>query len=436
MSVVRAAYVLKMFPRFSETFVANEILELERRGLPLVIYSLKRPAPGPRHAMLGRLRSEVVYLPDSLWRAAPALLSAHARLLVRAPGRYLRTFGYVLTRHSWAALKRFLQAGVLVLDAEARGVLHLHAHFATSATRVAMLAARLSPVTYSFTAHAKDIYLDRQDVDLLRDKLVEARFTVTVSDFNHAHLERLCGADAVRRVVRIYNGVDLSAFDGMAAARTPGSIVCVARLVEKKGVSDLLEACARLRERGVSFTCRIVGDGPLRGALEHRGQALELGGAVRFTGALPHEEVVRELGRAQVLALPCVVAADGNRDGLPTVILEAMASGTAVVSTRVTGIPEMVEHGVSGLLVEPGQPEALAGALALLLADPASCRRLGEAGRRRVERRFALRQNAGALYARLAETLAEAAAVARPAAPRPAGLRVGRAPEPRGAEGR
>ena len=417
MSPPRVGYVLKMFPRFSETFVIHEILEMERRGLPLVIYSLKRAAPGPSHAMLARLRSEVVHLPESLWRSMPGLLRAHARLLRRAPARYLRTFGYVLTRHSWAALKRFLQAGVLVGDAERRGVRHLHAHFASSATRVSMLAARLAPLGYSFTAHAKDIYLDGQDVDLLRDKLLEARFAVTVSDFNRDHLERLCGPEAVRRIERVYNGVDPTAFDGAVLPRRPRTILCVARLVEKKGIADLLEACAGLSVRGVRFTCRIVGDGPLRGSLERRAQALGIHDVVTFTGALPHEEVARELATAQVFALPCVVAADGNRDGLPTVILEAMASRTPVVSTRVTGIPEMVEQGVTGLLLEPGAPEALTEALSLLLEDPSLCRRMGEAGRRRVEERFALRENAGRLHERLKAAVDEPlAAVPAPAA--------------------
>ena len=427
MSTVRIGYVLKMFPRYSETFVQNEVLELERRGVPLVVYSLKPAAAGPRHAMLSRLRAPVVTLPESGWRGLPAVAAAHARLFRRAPGPWLRTAGYVLSRHSWAALKRFLQCGPLVLDAERRGLTHLHAHFASSATRVAMLAARLSGLTYSFTAHAKDIYLLDQDVDLLRDKILEARFVVTVSEHNRAHLARLCGDHAGARVQRLYNGVDLAAF-GDAPVGDPGRILCVARLVEKKGIADLIDACARLRARGIRFSCRIIGDGPLRAPMAQRIRDLDLGEQVCLVGALPHERVTEELAGSGLLALPCVVARDGNRDGLPTVILEAMASARPVISTRVTGIPEMVEDGVTGFVTEPGDPESLAGAIARLIEDPPLARRMGEAGRRRAEERFSLSTNVGLLHELFESRLATPAT--QPLATPPVPVRAGQATAP------
>ncbi|MBI5836439.1 MAG: glycosyltransferase family 4 protein [Candidatus Eisenbacteria bacterium] len=400
------AYVVKMFPRFSETFIVNEILELERRGQELVIYSLKTPPPGPRHDTVARVKARVVYLPQSPWRAVAPIATAHFALLRRSPGRYLGTLGYVLERASWPAFKRFLQAGVLVRDAGPREVRHLHAHFATSATQVSMLAARLSGVTYSFTAHAKDIYLDRLDVDHLRAKLLEASFAVTVSDYNLRHLERICGREAAGRVVRIYNGIDIDRFRGVGEAREPGSVLCIGRLVEKKGIADLLEACALLLRRGADFRVRVVGEGPLREPLETRARELGLAGRVHFTGALPQEQVASDLRRAAVFALPCIVAADGNRDGLPTVILEAMASGTPVISTRVTGVPEMVQDGVTGVVVEPNQPEALAAALERILTDPALAARMGAQARRAVEEKFQLRANAGELHRLILQVVA------------------------------
>ncbi len=415
-------YVLKMYPRFSETFIVNEILELERRGVDVRIYSLRKPDDGRFHANLAQVRAPVIYLPESLLPEAGDVLAAQRACLKANPRVYLRVLGYALASRNEYALKRFCQAAVLTEHLRANPVSHLHAHFASSATRVAMFVHLLAGVPYSFTAHAKDIFQAGVNADLLRDKMRAARFVVTVSEFNRRYLAQLAGAPGrtglggllpagslvlpAQRVRRVYNGVDLDVFNGDAAsagdADTP-LILSIGRLVEKKGLGVLLQACALLRERGVRFRVELIGKGPLETALRAQIAALDLQDHVRLAGPQPQNAVVEAYRRADVFALPCVVAADGNRDGLPTVLLEAMAMSVPVVSTALTGIPEIVDEGQNGLLVPPNDPVALADALGRLLSDPALRAQLGAAARRKVLREFDLRANVAVLHQYLLE---------------------------------
>jgi glycosyltransferase involved in cell wall biosynthesis len=390
----KVAYVLKMYPRFSETFILNEILELERQGTELHIFSLKKPDDGRFHADLARVRAGVTYLPEVPLLALRPLLAAHRAVYRRDRRRYGRHLLCVLRRGRWHGLKRFLQAGAVAARLDALGITHVHAHFASSATSVAYHVHQLTGIAYSFTAHAKDIYADPVSVGSLQRKLRQARFTVTVSDYNRAYLERL-GAE---RLVRIYNGLDLEQFkpNGTLPAQPP-LVLAVGRLVEKKGFEDLVRACAILRWRRVPFACQIVGKGEQQQRLRQLVQALDLGTQVHLVGPLPREGLLGLYPRAAVVAAPCVVAADGNRDGLPTVLIEAMALGVPVVATPVTGIPELVAHGHTGLLVPERDPEALAEAIAQVLADGARAAQLAQAGRARVEQAFDLRQNVSQL---------------------------------------
>lgn len=410
-------YVLKMYPRFSETFIVNEILELERRGADVRIYSLRKPDDGRFHANLAQVRAPVVYLPESIVAESGDVLAAQRACLKANPRVFGRVLWYALTRRNRHALKRFLQAAVLTEHLRANPVSHLHAHFASSATRVAMFAHLLTGVPFSFTAHAKDIFHAAVDADLLRDKMRAARFVVTVSEFNRRYLAQLASAPGQtslggllptaslalppQRIRRLYNGVDLNVFDGdTAPARGTGTplILSIGRLVEKKGLDILIKACALLRERGLNFRAELIGKGPLEPALKAQIAALDLQRHVMLAGPQPQDAVVAAYRRADVFALPCVVAADGNRDGLPTVLLEAMAMRLPVVSTALTGIPEIVDDGENGLLVPPNDPAALADALGRLLRDPALRGRLGDAARRKVLREFDLRTNAAMLH--------------------------------------
>ncbi|WNV76028.1 glycosyltransferase family 4 protein [Geodermatophilus sp. DSM 44513] len=403
----RVGYVLKVHPRFSETFVLTELLAHQVRGLHVHVFSLRAPCEGRFHEALARLRTPVTYLTSS-WSRTEEFWDALRAARDRLPGLAAHAGELLDVDHRDAA-----QAVELALAVRASGITHLHAHFASVATTVARLAARLAGVTYSFTAHAKDVFHEEVVDAELRAKLADAADVVTVSDFNVAHLRRRFGP-AAARVRRVYNGLDLPAFPWTPPTDRPPVVAAVGRLVEKKGFADLLHAVARLQDTGRDLSVVLVGTGQLAGELAALVRRLGLEGAVTMPGALTQDEVRRVVGGAAVLAAPCVVGADGNRDGLPTVVLEAMALGTPVVATPVTGIPEVVEHGRTGLLVPERDPAALAGALARLLDDAALRTRLATAARARVETDF----DAAVQAARVAEGFAPATR------PRPAVLEV------------
>ncbi|MDQ3653517.1 MAG: glycosyltransferase [Chloroflexota bacterium] len=394
---VKIAYILKMFPRFSETFILGEILELEREGVDIRIYSLKHPNDGRTHADVLKVRAPVTYVPVAKLADARALVRPHWEVFRWDPMRYLRVAFRVAKRRRWGAVKRFLQAGCIAPQLRREGITHVHAHFASSATSVAHYLHHLCGMSYSFTAHAKDIYIDSVSDDVLVRKMERARFVVTVSDFNKAHLSKLAPNVPIER---IYNGLDLTQFspNGTHADETP-MILAVGRLVEKKGFDDLVRACALLRDRDIAFRCDIVGTGSEEPMLRGLIQDLHLQDVVHLTGPMPREELVKLYPRASVVVAPCVIGNDGNRDGLPTVLIEAMALGVPVVSTPVTGIPELVCDGETGLLVAPNDPVELSGAIAAVLADPLRARTMAEAGRALVEEQFDLRRNVAQLRA-------------------------------------
>jgi colanic acid/amylovoran biosynthesis glycosyltransferase len=393
------AYIVKMFPRFSETFILNELLELERQGVTLRIFSLRDPDDGIVHSEVGLVQGDVTYI---RWRRLLTVTRAHARVFRRSFAQYAKALLSALRRRRLASVKYFLKAGVIADYVQREGICHVHAHFASSAASVALDVHRLTGVPYSLTTHAKDIYRHDLDIDYLRTKLDQAQFAVTVSDYNLEHLARL----GARNVVRIYNGIDLRRFEPNGGAPDkPPLVLAVGRLVEKKGFDVLIRACELLRVDGVRFRCLIVGKGELAGELQSLISALDLGQHVELAGPVPREELLVLFPRASVVAAPCVVGSDGNRDGLPTVLTEAMALKIPVVATPVTGVPELVEDGRTGLLVPERDPAALAAAIRRLIEEPETARRLAEAGRARVERDFDLHVNVREL-----RTLFEAAA--------------------------
>jgi glycosyltransferase involved in cell wall biosynthesis len=380
-------YVLKVYPRFSETFIVHEVLAHERAGLALHLFSLRPPVEGRFHEMLARVRAPVSYLPsgalraDRLWRD---LADAAAVL----PGLFA-----ALDELRDQTADDLHQGVLLAREVRLRGITHLHAHFGTVAAGVARIAARLAGVPYSFTAHAKDIFWDGVDEAALRSRIADAAAVVTVSDFNAARLRAL-HQRAAGRIHRIYNGIDLERFRFREPDERPPLIAAVGRLVEKKGFVDLIDACALLAAAGMAFSCRIAGAGPLADGLRARIDAAGLESRVELIGPRSHDEVRALVEEAAVLAAPCRVAVNGDRDGLPTVLLEAMALGTPCVSTPVTGIPEAIRHGRTGLLVAERDPAALAAALADLLVDAGLRARLARAARALVERRFDVDRNA------------------------------------------
>jgi colanic acid/amylovoran biosynthesis glycosyltransferase len=383
----RVAYVVKRYPRFSETFIVNEVLAHEAAGLDVEIVSLFGPSDTHFQDILARVRAGVTYLPPStpksraLWEALQTATRTGAgadALFESARGSDVRTLH---------------QALHLADHVRARGITHLHAHFASGATAVARLAAALAEVPYSFTAHAKDIFHESVDHEELRAKLRDASAVVTVSDYNRRYLEATFGLDA-GRVRRVYNGLDLADFEFDAPARRAATIVAVGRLVEKKGFDVLVDACAELRLRGVDARCEIIGAGEERDRLARQVADLGLASMVTLVGPLPQRDLKARVRAAAVLAAPCVVGSDANQDGLPTVLLEAMALGTPCVSTDVTGIPEAVIDGETGLIVRQRDPRHLADALQRMLGDAGERVALARRARTLIEERFDISRNA------------------------------------------
>jgi colanic acid/amylovoran biosynthesis glycosyltransferase len=401
MSAPTVAYLLKMYPRFSETFVLSELLELERQGLRLHVISLKKPDDGVFHADVARLRAPVTYLPESPLIAPGAFVAAHRQLAGRDPRRYAAALARALALRRRTAIKHFLQAGLIAPLVPRLGITHVHAHFASGPAAVALHLHRLTGMSYSLTAHAKDIYIDTVDEAALAAKLRSARFAVTVSDYNRRHLARLVDP---RRLVRIYNGVDLERFSANGARRgEPPLVLGVGRLIEKKGFEDLIRACAVLVREQRRFWCAIVGRGPLESRLRALVHDLGLGHVVELTGPLPRERLLALYRRASVVVAPCTVGSDGNRDGLPTVLVEAMALGVPVVSTDVTGIPELVQDQRTGLVVPQRDPDAIARAVLRVLDDRRAAASLARAARACVEEEFDARRNVAQLRSLLEE---------------------------------
>lgn len=402
----RIGYVVKVYPRFSETFIVNEVLAHERAGAELEIFSLRPPVSGRFHELLGRVRASTTYIPagglkaDGLWHD------------LHEAGREVPHLWEVAVEASNDDARDVHQAALLAREALRRRVTHLHAHFASVSATVARLAARMAGLTYSVTAHAKDIFHEEVNEDHLRRKLADAAAVITVSDFNVTYLRRLC-PEAGERVHRVYNGLDLERFPWSDPRERPPRIVAVGRLVEKKGFADLVEACAILARRGVPFECEIVGDGPEEPDLRARIARHGLEERVRLLGPRTQVEVLRIVASSAAFAAPCVIGADGNRDGLPTVLLEAMALGAPCVSTDVTGIPEVLHDGATGLMAPQHDPGRLADALRRLLADGALRSRLARAARSLIVEEFDVDGNAARIRALLG---AGEAIVAQPAA--------------------
>ncbi len=381
----RVGYVVKRYPRYSETFIVNEILAHEKAGLEIEIFALRPPVDTHFQNLISAVRAPVTYLTTG------KRMSQFWKDLTNADA-YLHDFWHKLEFARDENVYDVHQAAALARLACERNLTHLHAHFASSATNVARLAARFAGLPYTFTAHAKDIFHETVDESDLRRKLLDAANVVTVSDFNLNFLRETYGA-AAERVERIYNGLNLADFPFESPSVRPPRIVSVGRLVEKKGFGVLIDACEILRKRGVKFDCSIIGTGELENELREQIEHLKIGEIVELAGARPQSELRELLQNTAVFAAPCVIGKDGNRDGLPTVLLEAMSLGTPCVSTDVTGIPEILKNGETGLMVAQNNALELADALEKLLNDADLRVRLAKRARALIEENFDIEKN-------------------------------------------
>jgi glycosyltransferase involved in cell wall biosynthesis len=336
---------------------------------------------------LWRVRAPVSYLPSGGLKAVDLWAA------IEAAARVCPDVWSELSTGVGEDASDVYQALCLAEQVVLRGIRHLHAHFASSPASVARLASRFAGISYSFTAHAKDIFHEDVRADDLRAKVRDAAGAVTVSDYNLAFLGRLCG-DAAEKVRRVYNGLPLDRFRFETPREREPRVVAVGRLVEKKGFADLIDACRILEESGTLLSCSIIGTGELEADLREQISRSRLEGLVELLGPRPQAEIADRVRRAAVFAAPCVVGEDGNRDGLPTTLLEAMAIGTPCVSTDVTGIPEVVRDGVTGLQVAQRDPAALASAIRRLLEDAELRVELAGNARALVESEFDVHENA------------------------------------------
>jgi len=433
------AYILKGYPRLSETFIINEIYLLEQMGLALRLFVLKAAKEKKSHAIVEKIRAAVTYLPETasitestfagwLVKHLPLFAAAHVRLLRQRPRAYLRTLLYAIfglsfqvslqggMRFKKSFIKEFLQAGTIADQVLAAGTIdHLHGHFSHGATTITMLASSMTGLPFSFTAHAKDIYLPELNPNgLLYTKLAAAAFVVTCTDANRQYLTQLCPDGAP--IHTIYHGLDLARFAPPAetTATTLPMILSVGRFVEKKGFPYLIEACRLLKARGHAFHCHIIGQRDEQSELVRRlieeGQLTD---TVEIQGGVTQEELCHIYTAATIFALPCLIVDSGDRDGIPNVLAEAMATALPVVSTNISGIPEIVADGVNGLLVPEKDAVALADAIERLLLDPALRQRLGQAARTTITEVFDSWQTTVALRELFLTQLAQQAATTK-----------------------
>ncbi len=402
----RVAYVLAEFPSVTETFILREMLALERRGFVIIPLALRKPVGEVIHEGARAFAQRTIYAPRPLSvRAAIVQLLA----LLQYPGGYFSALRFAVmrslrqpqeTREMFGSLWR---AGYFAVRL-GRRVRHIHAHFGNVPTTIAWLLAEITGRGYSFSVHACDIFT--YQATALSLKMAEAEFVTVCTEYGRRRLLKRHRLVAEGKLHLIYHGLDLSEFRPVGLlANKPPIILSVGRLVEKKGYPYLLQAASILQSRGADFRIIIVGEGPLHEDLVRMAAGLQLQDRVEFLGALPQREVRRLYAEAQVFALASVVAADGDRDGLPNVLLEALAMGIPTVASNISAIPELIEHQRTGLLATPGDPRDLAEKLEIALYDEEVRSRVSMLGRQKVVKYFDANRNAAALATLFAQVL-------------------------------
>ncbi len=390
------AFILKGYPRLSETFILNEILLLEKLGYKLHIFAMRNPGESKIHDGVRRVQAKVTYIPDYFWPHFFAFIISNLRCFLKKPTTFLPAFRFAvwrsISRWDVSTLKRFAQAAYFI-DRCLPGtdIAHLHSHFSHDPTTMTYFASILTGLNYSFSAHAKDIYA--QDQDFLKMKIDHARFVVTCTGFNKTHLQQLAPSNVP--VHRCYHGINLDFYSPSKKIKTQSrpQILSIGRLVPKKGFPVLIKALHLLKQSGVNFCCTIVGSGPMKDELTALIARLDLTEDVCLRTEMSQGELFKYYQSANVFALASQVLADGDRDGIPNVIVEAMAMKIPIVATRISGIPECVDHEVNGILVEQKNSMEFAKALEKILVNAELAEQYGAAARKKVETLFDASRN-------------------------------------------
>ncbi len=390
-------YVAQVFPHLTMTFVYREVLALRAHGLDVRTFSTWRPKLDELSEEAKPLVEDTFYVFPLDW---PRFLLSHARYLLTRPRRYLGTLWFCLTREHKTLKNRlrtfyhFCEAVPVAREVERRNIEHLHVHFALNAATIALVVSRLTDTTFSFTAHANDIFVNPI---LLPEKIEAARFIIAISDYNTRFLHDIVPSqETLDKIHLVRYGVDVQKFSppDCRPDNDPPIVLAVGRLVEKKGFPYLIKACRILADQGCDFRCLIVGGGPQEASLSRMIEANDLSDYVSLEGVIFQESIRDYFERADIFVLPCVVASDQDMDGLPNTLIEAMAMEIPTISTTLSGIPELIEDGKTGLLVPPQDEVALAESIATLIEDKGLRSVLGKSGRAKVVEEFEVEKNA------------------------------------------
>lgn len=396
------AVLMTRFPRIDETFILREINELERHGQPVLLVPLLRTDEQIVHEEARPWIPRALYTPF----LSAAIVRSNVTAFLRRPLAYLgllfRLIALAIVRPSTLirTLAFFPKSVHLSVVLPARGVKHVHAHFASHATTAAYIISSLSGISYSFTVHGPEVFVHRV---LLAEKIRKAKFIRSISVFNKAFLCGLYPALTEDKIAVVPAGVNPDLYADAATRSQPRNgrvrLLSIATLTPSHGFPFLVEACARLAKAGLDFECDIVGEGPLRGTTEQWIARRCLSGRIHLVGTKPQQELAHLLAATDIFVLPSIIATDGRMDGIPISLMEAMAAGKPVIASSISGIPELVQEGVSGLLVDSAHTARLAEAVHLLATDPLLRQRLAREAQSRVRSLFDVRRNATALIA-------------------------------------
>lgn len=394
--MTKLAYLFERFPSFTQTFCYREVAELNRQKRGPIVFSIRAAERGPAETWDAELVGRVNYLPEE----KPLVKEVQS-----AVGRGELPSAAAKAIEDWGRETDFLRLyQAAYIGARLPKGVHLHAHFAGMAARTAYWIREFFEIPFSFTAHANDIFVPRPFAIGLERLIDTASFVATESEYAANYLRTRFPLRAPN-IHCVYNGLDLSTFPRADFAASVPLIVSVGRLIEKKGFSDLVKACRILAQSGCNFRCEIIGDGPLENDLRAQIEAGSLQEKITLAGAQAQSEIKRRLAAANVFVLACTTDSNGGTDNLPTVIMEAMATGLPVVSTTLAGIPEMVQPGITGELVPPNDPQELARAIKQIITDSAGARESGEKGFAVAREKFSIETSVKTLLSLFASAL-------------------------------